>query len=45
MPENIEEPWKVGILDGAMKMTSLIVSFFPRELGFFVTSMCKLSFN
>ena len=45
MPENTEKPWKVGILDTAMKMISLIVNFFPRELGFLVTSTCKLSFN
>ena len=30
IPENIEEPWKVKIIDGAVKITSLMVSFsFP----------------
>lgn len=30
IPENIEEPWKVRIIDGAVKITSFMVSFsFP----------------
>jgi hypothetical protein len=26
MPENFEEPWKIGLMDAAMKMTSLTVT-------------------
>lgn len=33
IPENIEEPWKVRIINAVMKISSLMVIFFSWEIG------------
>ena len=52
MPENIEEPWKVRIMDAATKATSLMVTFSPgnwdsliqAHVKFLVISILKMTF-
>lgn len=44
IPENIEESWKVRMIDAVMKITSLLVIFFHSKLGSLATNIYIWSF-